>query len=495
MRVLGVMVLAIMAAAALRAQTAVSVTPEEMARQRQMVERGNNAEHQRELDLLHLSATRPGVDGNGKGDKPVNYDEAKAGVTDANVLQPGTLPAVLTFADGRPVRTAKDWARRRTELLRTFDAVELGVTPAVTPEVTWRVVSNTVGPRDWTDATGTAQHAAGRTMMVRTKVLRGQLAHPDDPTIPVNIDLLLVTPVTTPGMHVPKGVPVVMEFSYHFPASFKMPVSLNTPGPSWQDQVLQRGWGYAEYQPYSVQPDNAAGLTAGVIGLTNHGKPRGVGDWGALKAWGWGASRALDYLATDADVDAQHVAIEGHSRFGKAALVTMAYDTRFAAGFLSSSGAGGVNLWRRTYGEQLENVEAPGEFHWEAGNLLKYAADPLHATDLPMDQHELLALCAPRLTFVSAGSVLTTPGTVGDQWVDAHGMFLSAVAASPVWVLLGSKGLSDAAGPVVRFPTVETGLMGGRLAFRQHTLGHTPGPNWPTFLDFVAAEFDSGAQR
>ena len=487
MRVLAVLGLgALVAVAAVQAQGGAAMTPEEMARQRHALDQANDAEHQRELDVLHLTATRPGVDGNGKGDKPVNYDEAKATVTDANVLQRGTLPAVLTFADGRPVRTAKDWARRRTELLRMFDAVELGVTPAVTPKVTWRVVSNTVGPRDWTDAAGVAQHAT-----VRTKVLRGELAHADDPTIPVNIDLLLVTPVSTPA----KRVPVVMEFSYHFPASFKMPASLDTPGPTWQEQVLQRGWGYAEYQPYSVQPDNAAGLTAGVIGLTNHGKPRSVGDWGALKAWGWGASRALDYFETDGDVDARHVAIEGHSRFGKAALVTMAYDTRFAAGFLSSSGAGGVNLWRRTFGEQLENVEAPSEFHWEAGTLLKYAADPLHATDLPMDQHELLALCAPRLTFVSAGSALTAPGTIGDQWVDPHGMFLSAVAASPVWVLLGSKGLSDAAGPVVRFPAVETGLTGGRLAFRQHTLGHTPGPNWPTFLDFVAAEFNGRSQQ
>lgn len=233
-----------------------------------------------------------------------------------------------------------------------------------------------------------------------------------------------------------------------------------------------------------MQPDTGAGLTAGVIGATNKGRPRSVEDWGALKAWAWGASRSLDYLTTDPHVDARRVAIEGHSRLGKAALVAMAYDPRFAAAFVSSSGAGGANLWRRGVGEALENVEAASEFHWEGGNLLKYAADPLHAADLPLDQHELIALCAPRAVFLSGGAE-------GDRWADPHGMFLAAVAASPVWELLRAHGLRDSRGPVTAFPAVGNALVEGDLGFRQHTAGHTPGPNWPTFLDFAARHFEA----
>ena len=110
------------------------------------------------------------------------------------------------------------------------------------------------------------------------------------------------------------------------------------PGPTWQQQVLARGWGYAEYIPTSVQADNGAGLTEGIIGLGNNGQPRKLDDWGVLRAWAWGASRALDYFETDPAVDAQQVGIEGHSRYGKTALVAMAYDPRFAIAYISSSG-------------------------------------------------------------------------------------------------------------------------------------------------------------
>ena len=325
------------------------------------------------------------------------------------------------------------------------------MTPAKTPAVQWATVSDTRETR--------FGHP------VDVKVLQGVLDNSADPAIRVAIDLTVVVPMTE-GSHAKHGsagrVPVVMEFHWNFPLQL----------------VLDRGWGYAEYQPYSVQADSGAGLTAGVIGLTNGGQPRSAEDWGALKAWAWGASRALDYLQSDIAVDGKRVAVEGHSRFGKAALVAMAYDPRFAAAFVSSSGAGGAELWRRGVGEQLENVETD-EYWWEGANLLRYAADPLDATDLPVDLHELLALCAPRPVFVSGGAN-------GDQWVDPHGMFLSAEAASPVWELLGARGLRDADGPVSKFPAIEVPVVAGDLGFRQHTAGHTPGPNWPVFLDFFA---------
>ena len=140
-----------------------------------------------------------------------------------------------------------------------------------------------------------------------------------------------------------------------------------SPGPTWQQQVLERGWGYASIIPTTIQPDNGAGLTEGIIGLCNHGQPRKLDDWGALRAWAWGASRALDYFATDPAVDAKQVGIEGHSRYGKASLVAMAYDPRFAIGYISSSGTGGAKIYRHQFGEELENVASYGEFHWMAG--------------------------------------------------------------------------------------------------------------------------------
>ncbi len=214
------------------------------------------------------------------------------------------------------------------------------------------------------------------------------------------------------------------------------------------------------------------GLTKGIIGFANKGEPRKPDDWGALRAWAWGASRALDYFETDKAVDAKHVGLEGHSRYGKAVAVAMAYDPRFAIAFISSSGEGGLSLYRRNFGELLENVAASGEYHWMAGNFLKYAG-PLTAADLPIDAHELVALCAPRPVFISVGDK-------GDEWCDAKGMFLAGVYAGPVYKLLGKKDLGTA-----EFPPLETGLMNGDISFRQHSGGHTPAPNWPTFLSYV----------
>jgi hypothetical protein len=245
-------------------------------------------------------------------------------------------------------------------------------------------------------------------------------------------------------------------------------------GPTWQQQVAAKGWGYAIIVPTSIQADNGAGLTQGVIGLVNKGQPRKPDDWGALRAWAWGASRALDYFETDPAVDAKQVGIEGLSRYGKAALVAMAYDPRFAIGFIGSSGEGGAKLHRHVFGEQVENLTGSGEYHWMAGNFLKYGG-PLTPGDLPVDSHELIALCAPRPTFISYGAA-SGPGSEG-TWVDQRGSFMAAVAAGPVYRLLGKRPLSS-----TEFPAVEQGLMDGDLTWRQHAGGHTTGPNWPTFL-------------
>jgi hypothetical protein len=271
-----------------------------------------------------------------------------------------------------------------------------------------------------------------------------------------------------------------------FPAEYSMSPVYLSPGTAagdprnqqltWQQQVLARGWGYALLSPYSFQADNGAGLTEGIIGLVNKGQPRKPDDWGALKAWAWGASRLLDYLETDKMVDARQVGIEGHSRFGKTALVAMAYDSRFAIAYISSSGTGGAKLYRHIYGELTENLAATGEYHWMGGNFLKYAG-PLTAGDMPVDAHELIALCAPRPVFIGAGDSTVNK----DGWADARGMFLATAAAGPVYRLLGKKDLGT-----TQFPPIETPLIDGDVAFRQHSGGHTPGPNWPTFLTFAS---------
>ncbi|HUM66232.1 MAG TPA: hypothetical protein PLV32_10315, partial [Chitinophagaceae bacterium] len=299
----------------------------------------------------------------------------------------------------------------------------------------------------------------------------GRVDNSSYPQIDVDIQLSITTPRERS-----KPAPVMLHFGFVFPPGFRPPAPGTTaPQKSWQEQVLEKGWGYAILVPTSIQADNGAGLTRGIIGLVNKGKPRKPDDWGALRAWAWGASRAIDYFETDNSVDAKQVGIEGLSRYGKAAIVAMAYEPRISVGFIGSSGAGGTKILRRMLGEQVENLASAAEYHWFAGNFIKYAG-PLTANELPVDAHQLVALCAPRPVFISAGSP-----TVEGQWVDAKGMFLGGVHAGPVYRLFGKKDLGTS-----NFPPIETSLTDGELAFRQHSGGHTTGPNWPTFLKWAS---------
>jgi (4-O-methyl)-D-glucuronate---lignin esterase len=412
-------------------------------------------DHQRILDLLHITAQRRGPDGDPKSPHAANLDESKATTYTS-------LPDPLVLKNGKKVKSAKLWwTLRRPEIVEDFDREVYGRVPPNVPKVNWEV-------------TGAASETNGDVPLITKKIV-GRVDNSAYPLITVDIQLTLTTPARTTG-----PVPVIMEFGLspevlaalakRFPDAFKP-----GPGPTWQQQVLAKGWGYATIIPTSVQADNGAELTQGIIGLVNKGKPRKLDDWGALRAWAWGASRALDYFATDKSVDAAQVGIEGLSRYGKAALVTMAYDPRFAIAFVGSSGAGGAKILRRTFGEQVENIASTGEYHWMAGNFLKYAG-PLTANDLPVDAHELIALCAPRPVFISSGSQQVEGG-----WVDAKGMFLGAVYAGPVYKLLGKKDLGTS-----ELPAIETPLIDGDIAFRQHSGGHTTGPNWPTFLTFAS---------
>jgi len=422
-------------------------------------------DHQRLMDLLKTVKLRPGA--NPRSLDPTNqpnYDETKA--------NPYTnLPDPLTLKNGKKVRDAKTWwTKRRPEIVEDFDREIYGRVPANTPKVNWEIVT-------------TAQEKNGDFPVI-TKKLVGHVDNSSYPAIKVDIDLTLTTPADSTG-----PVPVMMEFGFVFPPGFRPPAPANSPtpppGPNWQQQLLAKGWGFASLIPNTIQADNGAGLTQGIIGLCNKGQPRKLDDWGSLRAWAWGASRALDYFETDKAVDAKHIGIEGLSRYGKAALVTMAYDQRFAIGFIGSSGEGGAKLHRRNFGELVENVASSGEYHWMAGNFLKYAG-PLTWADLPVDAHELIALCAPRPTFISYGAA-EGPGAEG-QWVDQRGSFMAAVAAGPVFRLLGKKDLGT-----TEFPPVETALIDGELAWRQHKGGHTTGPNWPTFILFASRYIKSNS--
>lgn len=414
-------------------------------------------DHQRLMNLLHITALRPGPSGNPAAPNAANTDEAK--------VVAYTLPDPLVLKDGQKVSTAEMWWKeRRPEIVEDFDREVLGRAPARTPSVRWEVLSTT-------------NEKVGDVPVV-TKKLAGHVDNSAYPQISVNIDVTLTVPAKAPG-----PVPVMMELSFspEFMATLRKRLTqeqlaaFEGNGPSWQEQVLAQGWGYAIYIPTSVQADNGEGLTEGIIGLVNRGQPRKVDDWGALRAWAWGASRALDYFETDKSVDAKQVGLEGLSRYGKAALVTMGYDSRFAIVFVASSGAGGAKILRRNFGEQVENIAGTGEYHWMAGNFLKYAG-PLTVNDLPVDAHELIALCAPRPVFISGGSLKVEGG-----WIDAKGMFLGAAGAGPVYKLLGKKDLGT-----TEMSPMETGLLDGDIAFRQHSGGHTAGPNWPYFLRFAS---------
>ena len=414
-------------------------------------------DHQRIMKLLHLASLPPGANG-----QHPNYDESKANPYP-------NLPDPLMMNDGRKVTTPQMWwEQRRPEIVEYFEREIYGRTPKITPGVTWEVAGITNN---------------GITI---TKRLVGHVDNSSYPAISVNLQVTLVTPAKAAG-----PVPVMMQFIAPFGGpGFRRPGAATRlggagtrpggfggfggfgSGPNWMQQVLAKGWGYAIINTSSIQADNGAGLTQGIIGLVNKGQPRALDDWGVLLAWAWGASRTLDYFETDKSVDARQVGLEGHSRWGKATLVAMAFDQRFAIAYVSSSGEGGAKLHRRNWGELVENVASSREYHWMAGNFLKYAG---HWNDLPVDSHELIAMCAPRPVMITGGIA-----AAGDGWVDAKGMFMAAVGAGPVYKLLGKKDLGT-----TEMPPVDTALIDGDVAFRQHNGGHSDAFDWPTFIKFA----------
>lgn len=397
---------------------------------------------------LKRSDMRPGPSGNPSAPNAANRFEDR--------VNQYTLPDPLTFKNGRTVSNAADWQKRRLEIAGDFEREIYGRLPENIPSVRWEVVS-------------VSDTVIGN-LPIKEKRLKGVVDNSSSPTIKVEIEFLVATPAKTEG-----PVPIVIEFGWiqnPFNRAPVQPIGLgSSTEPTWKEQLIMRGWGYGILVPGSIQADNGAGLTKGIIGLVNKGKHRKPDDWGSLRAWAWGASRAIDYLETDKDVDSKRVAIEGLSRYGKAAIVAMAFEPRISLGFIGSSGAGGAKILRRVFGEQVENLCSSGEYHWFAGNFIQYAGKRT-PDELPVDAHELVALCAPRPLFISAGS----PQVEGN-WIDARGMFLAGAHAGPVYRLLGKQDLGT-----MTFPKLGTALTNGEIAFRQHAGGHSTGPNWSTWI-------------
>ena len=464
-------------------------------------------DHRNMMEQLGIEALRPGASGNENSPHHANYDEALADPY-------GALPDALRFPDGRRVATASQWWQaRRPQIVAAFERDVYGRIPRRVPKVTWQVVSRGRGT------------LAGYRIAYRK--LLGVVDNSAYPLIRVSIPVTLVTPA---AVHRP--VPVLIMFTYGAPPvprtgpdrrelaamNRALRTALTRTDPAARAvfrrhpraalitrsvfsalrrnvdggapsvvQLIRAGWGFASLDPTAVQADSGAGLTRGIIGLVNHGQTRTGGQWGALRAWAWAASRTLDELRTDPAVDPHAIGIEGVSRFGKAALVTLAFDPRFAMGLIGSSGKGGTTPLRRNFGESVGNLAGSGEYHWMAGNFLRYDAERAafgsrNAGELPVDANELIALCAPRLVFVSYG----IPAMGDARWLDQRGSFMAAVAASAVYRLLGVRGLGVRANPLTaRMPPVNHGLLSGRLAWRQDDGGHTDAPNMKYFIAWV----------
>lgn len=464
-------------------------------------------DHDNMMKQLGIEELRPGPSGDPSAPNHANYDESLANPCPQ-------LPDILTTKDGKKVTNSNMWWKvRRPEIVEDMEREVYGRLPKHIPNVNWDVK---ITDREW----------VGFTPVV-AKQLIGHVDNSEYPLIDVDIKMLVVIPLNVKG-----PVPVLMMFgrpSFPSPAqpseedmeklndAFKnmmikgnpdmkaifdkypaySPVT-RLPGPNFfappkteseftpTEQLLAAGWGYATIDPSSIQADNGAGITRGIIGLVNKGQPRKPEEWGALRAWAWGAARGLDYLESDSLVDAKKVGIEGVSRYGKAALVTLAFEPRFAVGLIGSSGKGGATLNRRVFGEAVESLTG-GEYYWMAGNYMKYGASKAAfgsktGCDLPVDSHELIALCAPRLTFISYG----IPEKGDAKWLDHEGSYMATVAAGVAFKLLGAHDLGVSNDYMKeKMPPVNSGLLDGELAWRQHDDGHTDAPNFKYFIPWA----------
>ena len=378
----------------------------------------------------------PGKDANGnplrvavKTGHVSNYDEDK--------VKPYRLPDPLVFAGGGRVADAAAWKKRRNELIEIYEKEIFGRIPADAPHVTWtQLPIHGTLPSDTPDPV----FVSGRI---------GDAA--DAPR-------MMLTIFFPPGAR--GRVPLILALQFGGGDT-------KVPDPPVANEILARGWAYATLGYLDIQPDKINTFDQGVIGATPSSKTRGPDTWGAISAWAWGVSRAIDYLARDGRVGS--IALHGHSRLGKTALWASALDPRIAVVYASCPGEMGAALSRRDFGETVDDM-AQNFPYWFSDSFQQWVG---RWNEMPVDAHMLIALSAPRPVFVTGGTQ--------DQWADPKGEFLAEVAAGPVYTLLGAHDLG-----ATSLPAVDTPLISGDLGWYYHTGPHAATTeDWLTFLTFA----------
>jgi (4-O-methyl)-D-glucuronate---lignin esterase len=378
--------------------------------------------------VAELSKKRPGS----------NYHESK--------VPSFVLPDALKSGDGSAVKSAEAWnATRRDELMEVFREQVYGRRPATKFTVTFQQKAE-VG-----DAFDGA--ATGRSMVATISISERTYQFP----------FVVFIPNNAAG----KVSAVVHTNNRYF---VSLETALSKQDPFWPVKTLiERGYATASFHTSDVDPDKNDGYADGIRSFFADGKPPASDAWRALSAWGWGASRVLDYLETIEQIDAMRVAVSGHSRGGKSALWAASEDTRFAIGYSNDSGCGGAALSRRRFGETVGRITTSFP-HWFSENFSAYSA---REQDLPIDQHELIALIAPRGVYVASAS--------NDLWADPKGEYAALVAAAPVFKLLGKRSITNPEMPPLGRPRHE-GSTGYHIRAGGHGLGDE---DWRNFLDFA----------
>jgi hypothetical protein len=384
---------------------------------------------------------------------PVNYDEAKVGVY--------TLPNPLILANGEPVRDKTTWeAKRRPEIVSLFETNIYGRVPNVARHA---FANYEVVDEDRHALNGKAirkQVVASLTGQTLTILIYLPVS-----SKPVPVFLAL----NFTGNHTILPDPAIRLSDLWDPKTkthHTAPEQSRGSSTQWQvEKMLARGYGLATVYYQEIEPDFDGGIEFGI--RASYQKPA-ADEWGAIAAWALGMSRTMDYLLRDPDIDPKRIIAMGHSRLGKTALWAGAQDTRFAMVIAAGSGEGGAALSRRDFGEtiQLLNQHFP---HWTCDNYKKYSG---HAERLPFDQHELLALIAPRPLYLAAAE--------DDKWADPKGEFLSALAAGPVYRLFGKQGLEGNDMPALEKPIMNT--IGFHIRRGKHEV---TAYDWDQFLNFA----------
>lgn len=394
--------------------------------------------HESERLRFGFGPLRQGASGNAGDVNAANADEAKA----------GNLPLPPLF-ETLEQRTPAAWPARRAQLARLVEDNWAGRIPDVVQQ--FRII--------WRKEAVPARHRAKAEHWI------GQVITPDGRMGP-QVDATITFPFAA------NPAPALIDYTYVWPGG-RTPNFGGPPAPDSVRLALDNGFAHVAYRPQLLQADGAAQMAQGIIGLARW--PREKTDWGALRAWAWGASQLRAELARDPRINAGRISLQGHSRFGKGVLVAAAFDHEFADANVSSAGAGGTKLMRRDFGERWENMAAAAAYHWFTPNVMAYASGGQTTADLPIDAHTLIALRAPRPLFITSGVA-----GKGDAWVDPTGMWLAKIAAQEAWVILGAPAAS---GPIPAAGT--TGQSAFPLGWYQHTEGHIP---WPGFDQFYTHE-------